>query len=280
MEAERNEIIARVGRGELTPDEALRLLDLLEEQEAEAANDAGATGGPGAGGHTYELPPRTQALPPPRPGHVKKLRVHMAAGKVRIVGDPTVAGVEADGPHTMREEGDTLVVDCEPLGGARETENEHGFVLLGSGRRRAPLRIPWEAPRAVRIRAHPELELDCEVVAGSAAVDGMTGPIHVDLSGGSLALRGVRSPIDCSVSAGSVSISGLLREGESKVNCDMGSVAVRLEPGSSVRVRAGVTMGKATVRVGERRDDEWVVGGGAGVLNVTGTMASVAVSEG
>jgi hypothetical protein len=102
----------------------------------------------------------------------------------------------------------------------------------------------------------------------------------VDVSGGSLALRGVRSPVNCSVSAGSVSISGVLREGESKVSCDMGSVAVRLEPGSSVRVRAGVTMGKAAVRVGERHGDEWVVGGGAGVLNVTGTMASVAVSEG
>src|SRR5580765_4441007 len=107
MDEQRQEIIAKVGRGELTPDDALRLLDEIDARESAAA--AATAVAANAADHddqprTRAFPPPTEALPPRVSGPVKSLRVHLAAGKIRIVGDPTVAGAEVDGPCTLRED--------------------------------------------------------------------------------------------------------------------------------------------------------------------------------
>jgi hypothetical protein len=276
MDDEQREIIARVGRGELTPDEAMGMLDALARQHA-ATEPAPPSD---EDNRTRELPPPAEPpVPPAAGGGPRELRVHAAAGSVRVVGDPTIAGVQVEGAHEMREEGDRLVVECEPLAGLsrRRGEHEHGFMIVGSSRH--GVRLPWANGGGVRIRANPDLALDVDVAAGSISIDAMHGPITCDVSGGAARLRDVRGPLTCSVSAGSVSVTGLLRHGDSTVSCDMGSVAVNLEPGSSVRVRTSTTMGKAAVLCGRRDGDEWVVGSGEGSLQLVGAMSSMTVNE-
>jgi hypothetical protein len=276
MDDEQREIIARVGRGELMPDEAMRMLDALEQRSA--ATDPGPA--PDEDTRTRELPPPVEPpVPPAAGGGPRELRVQAAAGSVRVVGDPTIAGVQVEGAHEMREEGDRLVVECEPLVGlSRRRDHEHGFMIVGSSRH-GGLRLPWANGGGVRIRANPDLALDVDVAAGSISIDAMHGPITCDVSGGAARLRDVRGPLTCSVSAGSVSVTGVLRHGDSTVSCDMGSVAVNLEPGSSVRVRTSTTMGKAAVMCGRRDGDEWVVGDGEGSLQLVGAMSSMTVNE-
>jgi hypothetical protein len=292
MSEEKRRILEMVANGELAPDEAARLLAELDELLRNTEPfDAGPRNGTSADhdtdSATRELPPPTERATYPGAG-ARRLQVNATAARVILTGDPTVAGAEADGPHSMNDDGEMLSINCEPLGGFhRQVDDDDGFVMTSHRRRhRAHLRFGWSGEpgwgsvgeRTVRIRANPDLALEAAVVAGSLRVDGMRGPISCDVSGGKASLHDVRGPFTASVSAGALSVSGRLREGESRVSCDMGSVAVRLEPGSSVRVRSSVNLGKAAVRL-PREGDEWVVGGGDALLVLSGNMASVAVSE-
>ena len=79
--------------------------------------------------------------------------------------------------------------------------------------------------------------------------------------------------------------SGRLDGGDSKVRCEMGSVKIHLEKGSSVRVTARSTMGKVTcegeatdkVSLGQTGKDV-TFGSGDGSLDVECTMGNVRIS--
>jgi hypothetical protein len=79
--------------------------------------------------------------------------------------------------------------------------------------------------------------------------------------------------------------SGRLDSGASKVLCEMGSVKINLEKGSSVRISARTTLGRVAIegagveRAGAARPGrDATIGSGAATLDVECTMGSVKVS--
>ena len=82
----------------------------------------------------------------------------------------------------------------------------------------------------------------------------------------------MRGPFDLSVDAGSLAVQGVIARGDSRIRCDIGSVKVRLEPGSDVRIKVDANMSKPDVRIGEwagrNENGEWIVGDGTASLAI------------
>jgi hypothetical protein len=198
-----------------------------------------------------------------------------------VVGDPTVAEAKVEGSHRVRREGNALLID-----GTIEPDEPGGFTFEA---RRPPWHRQWARwlgmaePLVVRI--HPGSPVDAEVSAGSLAVIGVTGPLHVVLAAGSARLDGVASPFDVETRAGAVRVRGRLDSGESRIRCEAGSVNVQLTRGSDVRVRARAELGRVRVQgvsghepqLGSQR--EVTIGAGTATLDIEAAMGSVEVQS-
>src|ERR1700738_2826542 len=88
------------------------------------------------------------------------------------------------------------------------------------------------------------------------------------------------APLDLAASAGSIRAEGSLREGSSRIRCEMGSIRLALTPDSDVRVSAGAGMGKITLENGTQergRGRHW--GGRQEAIYGSGTASLVIESE-
>ncbi|HVS04779.1 MAG TPA: DUF4097 family beta strand repeat-containing protein, partial [Candidatus Dormibacteraeota bacterium] len=112
--------------------------------------------------------------------------------------------------------------------------------------------------------------------AGSLRIRDVKAPIKADVQAGQTRIEGFASPLQLTARAGSVRASGRLDHGASRVTCEAGSVKLRLEEGSSVRVTAKTTLGSVSVS-GQQQDGAWLIGDGRGTLDVSTTMGSVRV---
>jgi hypothetical protein len=265
---ERREILDAVARGELSPDEAAGRLADEPRVESEARP--------------------TQTLLDDRP--VRRVRIRTTAGAVKVVGDPTVTEADVSGPdgaYELRHEGDALLVEVHQL--QRFIEEHHhdrgpGGFTIRTGRRTGRIDLKGIAFGkgkpfgSVIVRVNPDLPLDLEVTAGSLSGSGLRAPISCELDAGSISLRDAHAPINAHVTAGSLSFKGRIDSGESQISCDMGAVSIHLEPGSSVRGHAEVTLGRCELKLpNPPAGGEFVIGDGAGRLDIDGTMSSISV---
>jgi hypothetical protein len=250
MEDAKREILLKVSRGELTPQEAAVELEVLETEQ--------------------------QPTPPPIPvkaaGGLRKVRIVNNMGTVSVVGDPSVQEAVAEGPHKARRDGDILVIEAD--------EDAGGFVFE-TGRR---WRFGAGDQRRLNIRMHPDLELEADVSAGSLRIEGIKGPIGADVQAGSVKIFDFESPLHLDVQAGSVKASGRLTAGKSTISCQAGSVKIDLLRGSDVRVKARAQLGKVTMPDGTRSVSigggarEWISGSGTASLDIEAEMGSVQVT--
>jgi hypothetical protein len=272
------EILEAVAEGRMSPDEAAVRLEQARR-------------GPGAE-RAATLPPDASSPPPGEPGagdagspgtetRVTAVRITAAARTVRIIGDPGVSEAEIDGPHRAWREGDTLNIS-----GGDDVAGE-GFSFRSRRRRYRdwrdwPEMAEWRRiTEPLIVRVNPRLAVEAELSAGSLSVLAMHGPVAADLAAGSARLEAVTGPLDVTARAGSVRIQGRLASGTSRIRCDAGSVTIRLDPGSSVRVRARVELGRVRFH-GDGGDlsgaCDVVVGGGEGLLDIEAAMASVDIT--
>jgi hypothetical protein len=259
----RREILTQVAAGTLSAEDGAARLDSLE-----------------AGGPSAE-PNRTQAAPPTLPtgSTARQVKVVSQFGSAEIVGDPSVAFAVADGPHRARQEGDTMVIEHLPL------DEDETFSFGQGGSRRVVINGFAIQRRKLTVRMNPDLALVANVQAGNVRVDGVHGPITSEVQAGNCKVADFRGTLNLVVQAGNVAASGRLDSGTSKVRCEMGSVKINLEKGSSVRITAHTTLGKVAIEgeSGERASvgqagREVTIGSGAGTLDVECTMGSVKVS--
>jgi len=256
------EIIDQVASGKISPEEGAARLESLESVEA-------------------PTPARViEAIAPassPTGSTTRKVRVTSVIGTAEIVGDPTVAFAVAEGPHRVRQDGDTMVIEQGPIG-----EDDH-FSFSRSDRRGVMDSIDF-GRRKIKVRMNPGLALSVQVNAGSLRIEGVHGPISGEVLAGQCRISDFSSTLDLAVQAGNVSASGRLDKGKSKVRCEMGNVAINLEQGSSVKVTAHTTMGKVAVDAkGEQTvlgqsGREVSVGAGAATLDIECTMGNVRIS--
>ena len=252
---DRREILQRVADGELSPEEAERLLR-------------------GAG----------ETAPPPDL-EVRAIKVSMGVGGIEIVGDASVTQAEVDGPHRVEIDGDTLVVH-----GEWDDEAGPGFSFgVGRhGRRRGVVHVGGNRKLTrLRIRAHPSLDIDAELDAGLLSIKGMHGTVRARVAAGPVTLDDFTGELDIAVNAGAVRANGKLTDGESRIRSDAGAVRVSLDRSSSVRIVAQAALGKVLVpssdderprrRFGGDRA-EAVIGTGDATLRVETAMGSVHVT--
>jgi hypothetical protein len=200
--------------------------------------------------------------PPPAPG-IRQVTINSRFGNADIIGDPTVAGAVADGPHRARQEGDSLVIDQSFLSG--ETTFEFS---------RSRISIPgFDRGNNLVVRMNPALALRTRVQAGNLRIRGVDGAITSDVQAGNCVVEGFAGPVNLMVSAGNLEASGRLDGGSSAIRCQMGEVNVNLDKTSNVRITAHTTLGKVDVDGG--RDQ--VIGSGAGTLEISCTMGDVTV---
>ena len=246
------EILRQVAGGEITPEEGAARLGALETEPAPAA-------------------PNPEPHPPqPVAATVRRVKVSAQLGTAEIVGDPSVSVAVADGPHQARQDGDTMVIEHQTFG-----ESDTFTFGHRDGRMVAELN-PHR--RMLTVRMNPNLELVTDVQAGSVRVTGVHAPITSSVQAGNLSLTDFRGPLNVSVQAGNVDASGSLDHGESRIRCEMGSVKVRLQKGSSVRISARTQMGKTAIDGASTSGKDVTVGSGAGTLGIDCTMGNVKVT--
>ena len=242
-----------MARGEITPDEGAARLDFVDASPAAVA----ATTAPPAG-H-------------PAGATLRRVKVSTQIGTAEVVGDPSVAFAVAEGAHSARQEGDMMVIEQRPF------EGSDTFTFGHPGNPRGPR-------RNLIVRMNPDLELITDVQAGSVRVDGVHGPIKSEVQAGNFSIEDFRGPLDLSVQAGNVIASGRLETGESRIHCEMGSVAIRLEKGSSVRIGARTQLGKLVLEGAGAQtsasgsDKRLTVGAGAASLDINCEMGNVRVT--
>lgn len=252
MEDAKREILRKVASGSITAEEAALELETLESP----------------------TPPDPAPPVQAATGTVARVRVGSAFGTVTVIGDTSVLEAVAEGPHTARREGDTLVIETD------DRTDDNDFVF--SGARRFSLGLDF-GHRSVTVRMNPRLPLEAEVQAGTLRIQGVEAPIHAEVQAGSTRIDGFTQPLDLDVQAGSVNARGRLTGGVSRIRCQAGKVKVELDRSSSVRITARTGLGRVTLPgtpvhsgVGER-SVATQVGEGAATLDISSEMGTVQV---
>ena len=256
MRDQQREIVNMVASGQLTPAEAAARLEAL-------------------GREPHPQPQRLGPAPAVAVAPGRVVRVVSNFGSAEVVGDPNVSFAVAEGPHRARQDGDPLVIEHGPI-------FEDDTFSFSTGRRY--VNGLEHQNRNIIVRMNPDLVLVANVRAGNVKVSGVHGPITAEVQMGNCRIDDFKSPINAIVQAGNVNAQGRLDGGESKVRCEMGSIRLTLDKGSSVRVTAHSSMGKVTIDGGTGRHkasgdvtQDVTIGAGAGKLDVDCTMGSVRV---
>jgi hypothetical protein len=272
IEDAKRRILEQVAEGSLSPSEAAeRLAALNHTGEAGPAPDADTEPA-----RTYE---RTVAAS--GPSSVETIKVRGTFRAVEIIGDPSVRDAVADGGHSARHEGDTLVIEAGTLEFDDDDDDDDDWFRFASGRaigyrRRVGMRLRSGA--ALQVRMNPDLALDAKVEAGPLTIKQVHGPIKARVSAGPLKIDEFEGPIDLHVAAGPIKARGRLDRGESAIQCEAGSVNIQLSEDSSVRVKATATLGKVHLfgrRHDRDRDDRewhWEDLAGPGVNRIVGDV--------
>lgn len=230
-----------VAEGKLTADEAHGLLD------APAAADAAPHERPAP----TPYPAGTDDVPP-------DLILDVTAYTLQVVTDPAVGR-----PSLHASEDGRVVLDPTPHGWrvARPPGQHTGWTNV-----RAILSVPF-ALRHVRaevsggnlvlpdlggemiavvnggnVRMGRAASLRADVNGGNLNAAEMGGPSDVNVNGGNLILTGAHA-LNASVNGGNLKWAGVLAGGDHRLEVNAGNATVHLQPGSSVRVDADVTVG-------------------------------------
>jgi hypothetical protein len=275
-------ILRRIATGELTPEEALPLID--------------AARGPAAPewGTPPASPPGTPGAPETPPGHgpgtestsPRAIRIAVSYRSVDVIADPGVDQVSVTGEHTIRREGDVLVVESLQLPGFTEFESGSrgsggAWAFIGLSRSTAWARSMRGGH--VTVRVNPVLPIEVDSAAAALRVSGCEGGARLRLVAASLKVDRLRGQLDLEALTSSVKGTAAVT-GTSRISCESSSVKLALLPGSDFRATTGSNrLGKVvlpgTQRTGPTGQPESVVGNGEGSLVVEGVMSSIVISS-
>jgi hypothetical protein len=282
MANEMEEILRRVAAGELTPQEALPLLDAAGAGRTPDATSWAASGDEAPAWGTPPGPRvATSGESEPPTGAVRVVRINASYRPIQIVADPSVAEAFVSGEHTVRREGSALVVEgALRFGGDDEgTGPRFSFSQL-------PQTLAWarslQNDRLV-VRVNPAIPFELDAVGSSIRISGGEAGAKMRLLAAAVKVDTLRGPLD--VDASSSSLKGTIGpSGTSRIAAESSSVKVSLLAGTGVRIHVRNRMGKVVVPSGVTKGDmvepgirDAVVGDGSGELTVESVMSSVAI---
>ena len=277
-----DDVLHRVAAGELSPDEALTLLDAPTGHPGHPGPPAPATDARPAAETAEAEAPVWGTPSPSRPGRSRLVRVNASYRSVDVLGDPSVAEVAVSGSHAVRSDDGVLIVESHenPLasafGGAAPGAR---FTFADLPRGLAWARA-WKDQHLV-IRVNPELPVEIDAAGANLRVSGMEAGVKVRLIASALKLERARGPLD--LDAFTSSVKGVATpSGVSRISAESSSIKLHLGPGTDTRITARNRMGKvvlphAVSRAGLVDPDvaQARVGAGRGELAVESVMSSV-----
>lgn len=206
---------------------------------------------------------------------VERISVRAVGRRIRIVGEPSVATVAADGPHVLRRNGAVLEISSDGEIGA----SMDGFTLLKT-RSLDDIRS-LGLGKELFLRINPDIIVDVEVTAGSLNTESVPHLGKIRVTAGGAKLLGVEEVNDALVQAGQATVRGTLRTGRSRIRAESGSLNVQLEDDSNVTVHADSQLGKVSWSGGHSGSgDEVVMGNGSARLDVEVVMGHAQVRVG
>ena len=285
--ADLSDILRDLAEGRIDAAEAERRIDAARTDQRPdappAADDTTSQGDDTAPPATQEETARSSE-PQPRPDDtrsgangVEAITVRVVGRRLRVIGDPSVSTLVADGPHTLRRHGAVLEVSSDgELGPGLDA-----FSMLRVPRTVDDLRNlglnQLGFGRELVLRVNPAIPVDLELTAGTLATSALPRLGKVRLTGGSAHLSGVETIEDALIQAGSASIGGSLARGRSRVRVESGQLTVELAATADVTVRADAQMGRVVWPGEQQNIAEYVAGEGRGRLDIGVVMGFVTV---
>lgn len=217
--------------------------------------------------------PRTK---PVNTSGVTRISVRAVGRRVRILGEPSVATLSADGPHVLRRNGSVLEVSSDGEMGAsidgfsilRATRSLDDFRNLGLG-------------KELLLKVNPAIIVDVEVTAGSLNTERVAHLGKVRVTAGGAKMLDVEQIEDALIQAGQATIKGSIRTGRSRVRAESGSLSIQLADDSNVTVHSDSQLGKVSWSGGHSgAGDEVVMGNGSARLDVEVVMGHAQVKVG
>lgn len=275
-ESTTEDVLRRVAAGELTPEQALPLL------EAARADAVPAPGQAAADAPVWGTSPGPSPAPAGSEG-VQLVRIAVSYRSLRVLADPGVDGAFVSGDHTVRRDGSALVVEASGLPGGGAGEDEPAGKFSFSNLPRTLTRAREIQQQDLTVRFNPRLPLEIDVAGASVRIVGGEAGARIRLLASALKVDALRGPID--LDAVTSSVKGTLGPtGSSRISAESSSVKVNLVAGTGVRVSARNRMGKVLLPSGGTKGDmvdpglrECVIGDGRGELAVESVMSSVVI---
>ena len=272
MDPFRERIENLLRQGKISPEEANKLLRALDNTGDTTSDPLTGSGAPTpppppratpptpppAAPQPMPEPPRAAPTPPAPPappastttqsssaqidGDIGKLSVSITAGDINIRGLPNHKGITAhsnNGQLEVIQNGDDVrIVASSQI--ADPTEIVWLNTVLKTIGRNLPVNLEITVPSDFKL-------LEIAALAGDVDVTGVTGRVKVNLQAGDLTLNDAGS-FEINAKAGDVKISTTLTEGDSRVTALAGSIKLKLQPGSSVALKASTVAGDVSAK--------------------------------
>lgn len=208
---------------------------------------------------------------------VEKLSIRAVGRRVRIIGEPSVATVSADGPHVLRRNGSVLEISSDGEFGA----SIDGFQLLKATRSLDDFRS-LGLGKELLLRVNPSLLVDIEVTAGSLNTEGVPRLGRVRVTAGGAKLLDVSEIADALIQAGQATVKGAITTGRSRIRVESGSLSLQLSDASNVTIASESQLGKISWGGAHAGfvGDEVVMGHGSARLDVEVVMGHASVKAG
>ncbi|CAA9377260.1 MAG: hypothetical protein AVDCRST_MAG75-651 [uncultured Propionibacteriaceae bacterium] len=213
---------------------------------------------------------------PVNTGGVERISVRAVGRRVRIVGEPAVATVSADGPHVLRRNGSVLEISSDgDMGSSLD-----GFSILRATRSLDDIRS-LGLGKELFLRVNPGIIIDAEVTAGSLNTEGVPHLGKIRVTAGGAKLLDVAQIEDALIQAGQATIKGAITVGRSRIRAESGSLSIQLADESNVTVTGDSQLGKVAWSGGHTgAGDEVVMGNGSARLDVEVVMGHAQIKIG
>jgi hypothetical protein len=213
---------------------------------------------------------------PVNTGGVERISIRAVGRRVRVVGEPAVVTVSADGPHVLRRNGSVLEISSDGEMGA----SLDGFSILRATRSLDDIRS-LGLGKELFLRVNPAIVVDAEVTAGSLSTEGISHLGKIRVTAGGAKLLDVGQIEDALIQAGQATIKGAFTTGRSRIRAESGSLSIQLADESNVTVTGESQLGKVSWSGGHTgAGDEVVMGNGSAKLDVEVVMGHAQVKVG
>src|SRR2546428_7721806 len=203
------EIVNQVASGTISPEEGAARLEGLEA-------------GPS---------PVTSPTPSAGP---KQVKVVSRLGNTEVIGDPSVSFAVADGPHRIRQDGDTMLIEQSGFG-------DYSFEFIRrAGRANA-------FGETLTIRMNPTVPLVARVQAGNVRIDGIHSALTAEVQAGNCRVNDLRGPFRLGGGAGYGKALGPRISCVRLIRCNTGEDNGSCVPRTGVSITAGTTMGDVAI---------------------------------